>query len=166
MIDVAHRCIQGGNAGAGNIAVDPLYLDADGRDAIPGTADDDLRLAAGSPAIDAGNDALVPAGVITDLEGLPRFVDDELTPDAGAGTPPIVDMGAYEYAPRTHARGDVNCDGTIDFFDIDPFLVVLFDPAAYAQNFPACDLSNADADRNSTVDSFDIDPSLALLFMN
>ena len=31
-----------------------------------------------------------------DLDGLPRFVDVPGVPDTGAGTPPIVDMGAYE----------------------------------------------------------------------
>jgi hypothetical protein len=32
-----------------------------------------------------------------DLDGNPRFVDDPDTDDTGHGTPPIVDMGAYEY---------------------------------------------------------------------
>ena len=32
--------------------------------------------------------------------------------------------------------GDVNCDGVIDFFDIDPFLLALFDAAGYAMRFP------------------------------
>ena len=33
----------------------------------------------------------------TDLDGQPRFVDDpNAKPDTGNGTPPVVDMGAYE----------------------------------------------------------------------
>ncbi len=55
-----------------------------------------LRLQLTSPAIDAGNNAAVPAGVTTDLDGNPRFVDIPAVPDTGNGTPPIVDMGAYE----------------------------------------------------------------------
>ena len=41
----------------GNSSADPLFLDADGLDNIPGTEDDDLRLQSGSPAIDAGDNA-------------------------------------------------------------------------------------------------------------
>ncbi len=67
--------------GGGNIDADPLFVDA--------TAGN-LRLRAGSPAIDAGLNSAVPAGVFTDLDGNPRFVDF-----TGRGTA-IVDMGAYE----------------------------------------------------------------------
>ncbi len=60
--------------------------------------------------------------------------------------------------------GDVNCDGAIDFFDIDPFLLALFDPAAYALAYPDCVLANADVNQDSQVDFFDIDPFLDCLF--
>lgn len=59
-------------------------------------------------------------------------------------------------------RGDVNCDGSVDFFDIDPFLLALFDPQAYAAAFPGCE--NADVSRDGSVDFFDIDPFLQCLF--
>ncbi len=39
----------------------------------------------------------MPAGITTDLDGNPRFVDDLGTIDTGNGDPPIVDMGAYEF---------------------------------------------------------------------
>ena len=39
----------------------------------------------------------MPMGSVTDLDGSPRFIDDPMTPDTGNGTPPIVDMGAYEF---------------------------------------------------------------------
>ena len=45
----------------------------------------------GSPAIDAGNNALIPAGVTTDQRGLPRIVN---------GT---VDIGAFESSGFTIA---------------------------------------------------------------
>ena len=61
-------------------------------------------------------------------------------------------------------RGDINCDGSIDFFDIDPFLLALFDETAYEDTYPNCDLSNADANDDGSVDFFDIDPFLACLF--
>jgi parallel beta-helix repeat protein len=71
----------------GNIESDPLFVDQSGGN---------LRLQLTSPAIDAGNNSAVPAGVTTDLDGKPRFVDISTVLDTGLGTAPIVDMGAYE----------------------------------------------------------------------
>jgi hypothetical protein len=88
-----------GRDGEGNTDADPLFVDADGADNIYGTEDDNLRLQAGSPCIDAGWNFFVPASITTDLDGNPRFLDDPYTPDTGNGTYPIVDMGAYEYVP-------------------------------------------------------------------
>ena len=87
-----------GADGGGNVDADPLFVDADGADDVTGSADDDLRLGSGSPAIDAGDNEAVPADVTTDLAGHPRFVDTPEIPDTGNGMPPIVDMGAYEFA--------------------------------------------------------------------
>ncbi len=85
-----------GTNGGHNMNADPRFEDADGADNIPGTADDNLRLQLTSPCIDAGKNAAVPAGVTTDLDGYSRFVDIPTILDTGNGTPPIVDMGAYE----------------------------------------------------------------------
>lgn len=62
------------------------------------------------------------------------------------------------------AGGDMNCDGAIDAFDIEPFLLALFDPAGYAAQYPDCDVRLADIDGDGSVDAFDIEPFLALLF--
>ena len=86
--NVTYSSIQGWTGalgGVGNIVTNPRFADADG------------RLSAGSPCIDAGNNSAVPAGITTDLDGNPRFVDIPATPNTGLGTPPIVDMGAYEF---------------------------------------------------------------------
>ncbi|MHC5054789.1 MAG: choice-of-anchor Q domain-containing protein [Planctomycetota bacterium] len=86
--------------GGGNIDSCPLFVDANGPDDIVGTTDDDLRLRAGSPCIDAGwgdNYVFVPS---TDLDGNPRH-DDTGTPDTGTGTPTFVDMGSFEYQGTT-----------------------------------------------------------------
>lgn len=82
--------------GGGNKDVNPMFVDANGADNILGTADDDLRLFSMSPAVDAGNNSLVLAGVTTDRDGNPRYTNDIFTPDTGSGTAPIVDMGAFE----------------------------------------------------------------------
>lgn len=85
---VTYSCVEGGWTGVGNIGElaehDPLFVDPDGPDGIPGNEDDDFHLSASSPCIDAGD----PASTVTeDIEGNPR--------PAGSG----YDMGAYEYQP-------------------------------------------------------------------
>jgi len=92
-----------GTDGGGNIDADPLFVDADGIDNTPGTDDDDLHLDTTSPCIDAGDNSAVPTGVTTDLDDNPRFVDIISVVDTGNGTPPIVDMGAYEVQTYTLA---------------------------------------------------------------
>lgn len=96
---VSYSDVQGGYAGAGNIDLDPKFIDPDGADDVLGTVDDNLRLSAGAPCIDAGSNAAVPAGLDTDIGGRSRFSDDPFTDDTGEGTAPIVDMGAYENLP-------------------------------------------------------------------
>ncbi len=56
----------------------------------------DLRLGDGSPCLDAGDNAAVPVSTTKDLGGSPRFFDDPAAPNVGLGTPPHVDLGAYE----------------------------------------------------------------------
>ncbi len=105
------------NWGDGNIDADPLFVDP---------ANDDYRVSTGSPCIDAGNNTAVPMDITTDLDGNPRFVDDPGTTDTGSGTPPIVDMGAYEFqiAPPCpwDCDGGESTDGTVGIVD---FLAVL-----------------------------------------
>ncbi len=99
-LDIDYSDVQGWTGafgGVGNIGSNPLFVDADGPDNDPGTVDDNLRLLAGSPCIDAADNSAVPQDITTDLDGNPRFVDDPSTPDSGNGVPPIVDMGAYEF---------------------------------------------------------------------
>jgi hypothetical protein len=67
------------------------------------------------------------------------------------------------WGPRC-PRGDATCDGRVDFFDIDPFLLALLDPAGYAEAYPDCDVRNADTSDDGKVDFADIDPFVAALF--
>ena len=59
--------------------------------------------------------------------------------------------------------GDTNCDGAVDSFDIDPFVLALTDVQAYAAQFPECDASSADVNGDGVINAFDIDPFVALL---
>ena len=89
-----------GTNGGGNIDANPLFVDV-------------VRLAQGSPCIDAGDNDAVPIGIVNDLDGGDRFVDVIPISDTGNGTGPIVDMGAYEVQVnkiyvKANAAGDNN----------------------------------------------------------
>jgi hypothetical protein len=95
---VGWSCIQGGWPGTGNLDLDPLFTNVEdpaGPDGIWMTADDGLRLLAGSPCIDAANGDVAPQ---QDILGSPRFDCPEVQ-DTGSGTPPHTDIGSYEYTP-------------------------------------------------------------------
>ncbi len=62
-------------------------------------------------------------------------------------------------------RGDANCDGAVDFFDIDPFLLALFDAPAYRAAHCGGTLETVNVDCAGGVDFFDIDPFLDCLFL-
>ena len=83
---ISHSDINGILGGEGNLDTDPLFVDPDGADGVPGTEDDDLRLLPNSPCIDAG-----------DPESEFRF---EPEPDGGR-----VNMGAYGNTPEAATRG-------------------------------------------------------------
>ena len=59
--------------------------------------------------------------------------------------------------PFGWAIGDMNCDGSVDFFDIDGFVLAIIDPAAYWAAYPDCDIMNADCNGDGLIDFFDID---------
>lgn len=105
---VTYSNVEGSFPGVGNIDANPLFFDAPAGD---------YRLVGGSPCIDAADSDAVPAGVYLDLGGGPRFVDDPETKDTGAGTLPIVDMGAYEFQARM-CDADVTGDGVVGFADV------------------------------------------------
>ncbi|UCD76442.1 MAG: hypothetical protein JSV91_05855 [Phycisphaerales bacterium] len=129
-----------------NICDDPLFVDHDGPDDECGTEDDDLTLGSGSPCIDAGNNAAVPADVIDldgdldygeqtplDLKHEDRFVND-------------VDMGAYEFQGAVPCPADINGD---DVVDIDDLFQVL-------NAWGPCDDCPEDINRDGLVDIEDI----------
>lgn len=59
--------------------------------------------------------------------------------------------------------GDLNCDGIINNFDIDPFVLALTNPPAYQAQYPNCDINRADINGDGSVNNFDIDPFVELL---
>jgi hypothetical protein len=89
---VSYSIVQGGYAGCSNCPntngnANPLLVNAAdpaGIDNIHRTADDGIRLQSGSPAINAGANSLIPAGITTDIIGAARIQNT------------TVDLGAYE----------------------------------------------------------------------
>lgn len=61
----------------------------------------------------------------------------------------------------TSCRGDMNNDGEVNNFDIDPFVLALVDPAGYEDEFPGLEGSrvyHGDCNCDGLLNSFDIDP--------
>jgi hypothetical protein len=152
--------------GDGNIDMPPLFADPDGPDDDPNTfGDNDYRLSAGSPCIDAADNEAVPADTLDldgdgdteepipfDLDGNPRFVEDPDTDDTGNGVPPIVDMGAYEFP---FCFGDLDGDDDIDWEDLALLL------SNYGTTSGAV-YSDGDLDRDGDVDLTDLAGLLAV----
>ena len=125
IINITDSDVQKGWPGAGNIDSDPLFVDFgfwddNGTSFYPGDdfwVEGDYHFLPGSPCIDAGDNTAVPGGIVTDLDGNPRFVDDPNTDDTGFGDPPIVDMGAYEFRDPC---ADDDGDGRVTICHVPP----------------------------------------------
>ncbi|MFM9957229.1 MAG: hypothetical protein ACKVZJ_04070 [Phycisphaerales bacterium] len=120
-------------AQGGNFSVNPQWVDAGGADNIFGTSDDNYRLNITSPAIDHGDNNLLPLDFIDidndgvtfeffpiDLDRNTRRRDINSVPNTGVGTPPV-DLGAYEAVPPP-CVGDLNNDGARNTADLVVFL--------------------------------------------
>jgi hypothetical protein len=88
-------------------------------------------------------------------------------PDAGAMTGGDFELSGGFWAgvsPGTNVLpGDMNCDGVVDFYDINPFILRLTDPPGYLAKFPDCPDGNGDLNGNGSVGFEDINPFVALL---
>lgn len=80
---ITYSIVQGGYSGTGNLDVNPLFFNPPSYTTAPFTGGN-YRLQLCSPAINAGDNSLVPTGILTDLAGNTRIY--------GA----TIDMGAYE----------------------------------------------------------------------
>ena len=62
-----------------------------------------------------------------------------------------------------YAVGDLNCDGSVTFGDINPFVLALSNAASYAAAYPNCDVKLGDINSDGSVNFSDINPFVALL---
>ena len=137
---VSYSIIHNGFAGTANLSSDPLFVSST-----------DLRLQPASPAIDSGNNSLVPVSVSLDLDLNPRKVDDPATVDTGVGTPPLVDRGAYEFQPVVGPACPADIapaggDGTVNVSDL----------IAVISSWGPCTGCPADIDNNGSVNVADL----------
>ncbi len=70
-------------------------------------------------------------------------------------------LGDLPLAPPS--TGDMDCDGDVDFDDIDPFVLALSGEVAYQLVYPDCDWIRADCNEDGGVTFDDIDPFVALI---
>lgn len=89
--------------------------------------------------------------------------------------PIFIDSIAYDAVivaaarPRCtgYTRCDANCDGSVNNFDIDPFVIGLVDPIGYAALYPNCDLvCSHDSNGDGVFNNFDIDSFVACIVGN
>jgi hypothetical protein len=59
--------------------------------------------------------------------------------------------------------GDMDCDGDVDFDDINPFVLAITDPLAYQTAYPCCNFLDGDCNGDGFVDFDDINPFVVLL---
>jgi probable HAF family extracellular repeat protein len=59
--------------------------------------------------------------------------------------------------------GDLNCDGSVGFGDINPFVLILSDLVAWQAAYPGCPILNGDINGDGSVNFGDINPFVALL---
>ncbi len=83
------------------------------------------------------------------------------TPNAAA--PANIYNTAFVSGPIDWLKGDMNCDGALNFVDINPFVLALTNPSGYQAAFPDCNIMNADINGDSVVDFRDINPFVRLL---
>lgn len=100
---------------------------------------------------------------------------DAITFQAAAGTTYWIQVGDFGVNPEggwtlvvltaeaAALRGDVNCDARVDFGDINPFVLILANPAQWQTIYPHCPFLNGDINSDGRVDFGDIIPFVHLL---
>jgi len=102
--------------------------------------------------------ALTPwVALATDCDG--NNIPDEC--DIAAGR--LTDYNNNSVPDQCESLGDVNCDGVVNFGDINPFILALSDPQGYAAAYPNCPLFNRDINGDGQVGFADINPFVGIV---
>jgi len=124
-------------------------------------------------ASDVAGDSIVEAGI--DAFGVSRVGCFQVLEDcngngildaddiASGRSLDVDENGVPDECEQQFVLGDLDCDGDVDFDDINPFVLALSGEAAYLAEYPACQWLNADCDEDGDVDSDDINAFVSLL---
>jgi hypothetical protein len=107
-------------------------------------------------------------GRITGITTPTLTIDPTWMSDSGSYDVVVTnDCGSLTSDPATltvtGVLGDLNCDGIVDFADINPFVLALSNPAAYQAAYPNCNFLNGDCNGDGYVDFADINPFVVIL---
>jgi hypothetical protein len=95
---------------------------------------------------------------VTDLEMLPTYGRRSKTVVYDGETPGKVVTGTIDTESFGITQpGDMDCDGDVDFDDIDGLVDALVGQNVYEANWPGCNWWNADCDCNGKIEFEDID---------
>ncbi|MFH1745479.1 MAG: PQQ-binding-like beta-propeller repeat protein [Planctomycetota bacterium] len=84
-------------------------------------------------------------------------------PALGArGTLVVCGVGTDVRAYRT-PRGDMNCDGNVNSYDIDGFICAIGADCDYESGWPDCQRQYADCNADGDLNAYDIDPFIELV---
>ncbi|MGE0480553.1 MAG: hypothetical protein AB7Q17_08785 [Phycisphaerae bacterium] len=93
------------------------------------------------------------------------MTDVVMLPNSG-----LIRLGALQFSTGTATitripaiTGDMNWDGVVNNFDIDPFVLALTDPATYVTLYGFDSLYPGDVNRDGVLNNFDIDPFVAVV---
>ncbi|MFH1748666.1 MAG: hypothetical protein ABIG44_16650 [Planctomycetota bacterium] len=75
---------------------------------------------------------------------------------------PAANFGRWGCVPGLWL-GDLNCDGAVDVYDIDPFICAVSPNCDYAAEFPDCNPITGDCNADGIVNAYDIDGFIALI---
>ncbi len=70
---------------------------------------------------------------------------------------------SVDYSGICRHTGDLNCDGTVNFDDVDPFILAMVDQDAYESTYEFCPWLNGDTNDDETVNFDDINGFVDLL---
>ncbi len=106
----------------------------------------------------------IPGGVLQfDLDGdIEEHNDNDLLLDVISGLGNGGRVGAF-FIPRSVLIGDLDCDGDVDFDDIDPFVLGLQAPDQYESTFGLPPSVKGDTDGDGDLDFDDIDGFVDIL---
>lgn len=105
---------------------------------------------------------MFPSEMSTEVCQTPTYISVEIS---YAAVPRSADTNSDQIPDECQNAlpGDLNCDGAVNILDINPMVLALADPLAYAAAYPGCNINNGDINDDGNVDVLDINPFVALL---